>query len=196
MEKNKKIALAVIVLAAIAVAGYFLFFQAPSFEQEYKRMALSWIGNGVTEEQLHGSTSLFSLDSTALGKVKADLLQFKSSTKNLAAAELADAYVSFAQSAIALSELKKTKSEIQAIIGSSQKDVCEALPLIDTGNTRLAQLKDSTAGYVSKISAFKEKYPAESKAVAIENVFSINAEEYGDLESMLSLAAIFRGECK
>ena len=68
--------------------------------------------------------------------------------------------------------------------------------MIDAGNTQLVQLKDSTAGYVSKISAFKEKYPAESKAAAIEDVFSINAEEYGDVESMLSLAAIFRGECK
>jgi len=165
MEKGLKIGLAVIVLAVIAIAGYFLFFQAPSFEQEYKRMALSWKDNGVTEERLHSADEVFSSNAAALDfdAIQDGLVSFKNSAKNQAAGELAGVYSLFVESA----RLSSTASAMRSSLSASEVSFCENLEAYEDLGANISELIKTKEDYLNAVNSFVAKYPSEAQSISL-----------------------------
>lgn len=161
MEKNKKIVLAVIVLAAIAIAGYFLFFQAPPFDQEYKRMALSWKNNGLAEERLHAAYNALLLDPQALGKIRQGLVSFKSNTGNQAAKDLSDVYINFVDFCSDFS----SGQAIWASIPESPESPCENIEQVKQLGQKFKGMKEKSDAYLESVKGFVAKHPKEAEQI-------------------------------
>ncbi|MEM0360805.1 MAG: hypothetical protein QXK06_05735 [Candidatus Diapherotrites archaeon] len=163
MKKNQKIALIAIILLVVIIAVYLLFFQAPSFEKEYERMSLAWKNNGLKEERLHASETVFSLDSEKIEDIRSEISSF-SSSPNPAIKDLSTTYLLFLESAKIASEI----SSMSETLAGSQQGLCESLPAYERLGKKFSELEEKKEAYLKATNAFVSKYPKEAESISLK----------------------------
>lgn len=149
-------------LIAIGITA-FLFLLPQPFEQEYERMSLAWKKNGLSEEHLHASMEIFSMQEPRIEKIKNELVSFKNTTRNQAARELAGVYILFVENAAGYSSIQKLKSSLV----SSAKPLCENISLYEEMSVALSKLKQKQNDYLNAVNSFVSKHPEEAESISL-----------------------------
>lgn len=181
MEKNVKTAVGIVAIIVVAALVYYLFFaQPPSFEQEYAQMQGAWKGNGISDERLHASQAIFSIDKAAIGKIKENIVSFKKTARNKATADLADVYVLLLEDAEAASLVGDAKAVF------SGTPSCQNIGALSSLEESLESAETKKTAYLDAVNAFVMKYPEEAESISL---FAVEKDYAGEIADPL-LAAI------
>jgi len=189
--EQKKIVIGAIGLIVVLGAVWFLFFSQPSFESEYARMSDAWQEKGIECEQLHNCSALFDADTATLGEVKEELTVFSRSSSG-ASKELALAYILLVDNAIESASITESRQKLL----SPKYSVCEKVRFIEKATLQLESFKENTNTHLISLSDFKEKYPVESEAVAINEISEPVELDSEEMDKLIELTVLLGGECE
>jgi len=180
--------LAVVLIIAFAIAGYFVYqaFLDPVsvFKSNYSAISAAWKDVGFEEEKLHANPSVLgNFTENQLNEIKSNLAAIDKGSLDGASKELIGVYVDY----IDLILQQKKVVDLDNDVSFSEEEFCEDISDYEALAVEMKTLNDLTVNFSKKLNSFVLSYPEQTAEIELYGIDFIEEISEENIQSLLNL---------